>query len=203
MLLKRSFDFCLALLGLALLLPVFGLVALGIAVTMGRPVLFRQRRPGRNGEIFTIFKFRTMTTELDTAGNLLPDADRLTGIGRFLRVTSLDELPQLWHVLTGEMSLVGPRPLLPQYLDRYSPEQKRRHDMRPGITGLAQVKGRNGVTWEERLGLDVRYVDNWSFWLDVKIIFLTAWTVIRRDGISQEGQATMTEFMGSHGSEVA
>jgi sugar transferase EpsL len=203
MVLKRSIDFGLALLGLVLLLPVFGIVAIGIAVTMGRPVLFRQRRPGRNSEIFNILKFRTMTTEQDTAGNLLPDADRLTGVGKLLRSTSLDELPQLWHVLTGEMSLVGPRPLLPQYLDRYSPEQKRRHEVRPGITGLAQVKGRNGVTWEERLRLDVWYVDNWSFWLDLKIVFLTAWTVIRRDGISQEGEATMTEFMGSRHSEVA
>ena len=201
--LKRVLDFSVALLALVVLLPVFAGVAAAIVITMGRPVLFRQARPGRHGTIFNILKFRTMTGERDADGDLLPDGARITGFGQLLRSTSLDELPQLWHVLTGEMSLVGPRPLLPRYLARYSPEQFRRHDVRPGITGLAQVKGRNAISWDERFRLDVWYVDNWSLWLDLEVIALTIWAVIRRDGISEQGQATMTEFMGGNGHGTA
>lgn len=160
-------------------------------------MLFRQMRPGLHGEPFTLYKFRTMTDARDADGNLLPDAQRLTRFGRFLRSTSLDELPELWNVLKGDMSLVGPRPLLMQYLERYTPEQKRRHEVRPGITGWAQVNGRNAITWEEKFALDVWYVDNQSLWLDLRILMLTVWKVLRREAISQAGNATMTEFMGT------
>ena len=163
---------------------------------LGSPVLFRQRRPGLHGKPFTIYKFRTMTDARDAQGKLLPDAERLTPFGRFLRSASLDELPELFNVLKGDMSLVGPRPLLMQYLDRYTPEQMRRHEVKPGITGWAQVNGRNAITWEQKFALDVWYVDNKSLGLDGKIILLTLWKILKREGISQPGQATMEEFMG-------
>ena len=195
---KRLLDVTLALAALAFLLPFIGLIALLVRTQLGTPVLFRQQRPGLRGRPFTIFKFRTMTDMRDEQGNLRPDAERLTPFGRFLRGASLDELPELWNVLRGDMSLVGPRPLLMQYLERYSPEQARRHEVRPGITGWAQVNGRNALTWEQKFALDVWYVDNLSFWLDLKIIALTAWKILKREGISQPGQATMKEFMGTH-----
>jgi lipopolysaccharide/colanic/teichoic acid biosynthesis glycosyltransferase len=170
---------------------------MAIRWNLGSPVLFRQIRPGKYGLPFEFIKFRTMSNQRDAAGNLLPDAERLTGLGRFLRATSLDELPQLWNVLRGELSVVGPRPLLMDYLPRYSPEQARRHEVMPGITGWAQVNGRNALTWEEKLKLDVWYVDHWSLGLDIKILSLTIRKVIWRDGISQKGHATMPEFTGN------
>ena len=175
------------------------LIALAAAIRwkLGSPVLFRQQRPGLSGRPFWLLKFRTMTDARDAGGVLLPDAQRLTAFGRFLRGSSLDELPELINVLKGEMSLVGPRPLLMQYLDRYTPEQARRHEVRPGITGWAQVNGRNAITWEEKFKLDVWYVDNWSLWLDIKIIAMTIWKILKREGISQPGQATMEEFKGN------
>ena len=176
--------------------PVLGLVALGVSLTLGAPILFRQLRPGFHGEPFTLYKFRTMTDARNAQGNPLPDAERLTPFGRFLRSTSLDELPELLNVLRGDMSLVGPRPLLMQYVDRYTPEQARRHEVRPGITGWAQVNGRNTLTWEQKFALDVWYVDNLSLWLDMKIIVLTIWKIFKREGISQPGQVTAEEFMG-------
>ena len=194
---KRLFDLLLATPALLLLSPLLALLALLVRIKLGSPVLFRQLRPGLHGRPFTLYKFRTMTGARDAAGNLLPDAERLTPFGRFLRATSLDELPELWNVIKGDMSLVGPRPLLMQYLDRYTPEQARRHEVRPGITGWAQVNGRNALTWEQKFALDVWYVDNLSLWLDVKIILLTVWKILRREGISQPGQATAEEFMGS------
>jgi len=160
-------------------------------------VLFGQKRPGLHGQPFRIFKFRTMTDARAADGSPLPDEQRLTRLGRFLRASSLDELPELFNVLRGEMSLVGPRPLLMQYLERYSPEQSRRHDVLPGITGWVQVNGRNALTWEDKFRLDVWYVDHWSFWLDLKILFLTFSKVFKREGISQPGHATMEEFMGN------
>jgi lipopolysaccharide/colanic/teichoic acid biosynthesis glycosyltransferase len=168
-----------------------------IRVTMGAPVLFQQDRPGRNGEVFRVHKFRTMNGRTDAQGDLLPDRERLTRMGKLLRATSLDELPQLWNVLVGEMSLVGPRPLLVQYLERYSPRQARRHDVKPGITGWAQVNGRNAITWDKRLEMDVWYVENWSLLLDLRILLLTLKKVIVRDGISAPGEATVSEFMGA------
>ena len=194
---KRLFDLIAAAVGLVFALPVMGVVALLVRLKLGRPVLFRQQRPGLNGEIFTLRKFRTMRDAVDREGKALPDAERLTPFGRKLRSTSLDELPELFSVLSGKMSLVGPRPLLVRYLDRYSPEQMRRHEMRPGITGWAQVNGRNALSWEEKFALDVWYVDNWSFWLDLRILWRTVWNVVRREGISGGGEATMREFMGS------
>lgn len=194
---KRLFDVLLTSLGLIVLSPLLLLVALLVWVTLGTPILFKQQRPGYGGKPFTIYKFRTMTEERDAQGRLLSDAERLTPLGRFLRATSLDELPELVNVLRGEMSLVGPRPLLMQYLERYSPEQARRHEVLPGITGWAQVNGRNALTWEDKFRLDVWYVDHWSFWLDVKILLLTLIKVLRREGISQSGQATAEEFMGN------
>jgi sugar transferase EpsL len=172
-------------------------VAICVRLKLGSPVLFLQERSGLYGKPFTLIKFRTMTAARDATGVLLPDAERLTGFGLFLRNTSLDELPELWNVLRGDMSLVGPRPLLVQYLNRYTAEQMRRHEVRPGITGWAQVNGRNALSWEERFALDVWYVDHWSLWLDLKIIALTMLKILRREGISQPGQATMQEFMGS------
>jgi len=193
---KRTFDLALTIPSMVLLCPVFLMLATLVALLLGTPVLFRQQRPGLGGRPFWLLKFRTMTEARDARGNLLPDAARLTAFGRFLRATSLDELPELLNVLKGDMSLVGPRPLLMQYLDRYTPEQARRHEVRPGITGWAQVNGRNAITWEEKFKLDVWYVDNWSLWLDIKIIFMTVWKIFKREGISQPGQATMEEFMG-------
>lgn len=169
-------------------------LALMVRLILGKPVLFRQQRPGLHGRPFTIYKFRTMTEACDAHGNLLPDGERLTRFGRFLRGTSLDELPELFNVLKGDMSLVGPRPLLMQYLDRYTPEQARRHKVKPGLTGWSQVNGRNAISWEEKFRLDVWYVDNRSIWLDIKIILITAWMIIRREGINQPGQPTMEEF---------
>jgi lipopolysaccharide/colanic/teichoic acid biosynthesis glycosyltransferase len=194
---KRLFDLILTIPGLILLSPVLILLVLLVWLFHGWPVLFSQARPGYKGKLFHIYKFRSMTNARDKAGNLLPDADRLTPLGKFLRSSSLDELPELFNVLKGEMSWVGPRPLLVQYLERYSPEQARRHDVLPGITGWAQVNGRNAISWEEKFRLDVWYVDHWSLALDVKILFLTIWKVIQREGISQEGHATAEEFMGT------
>jgi sugar transferase EpsL len=194
---KRAFDLTTSLLLLLLFSPLLGLLALLVRLCLGSPVVFRQQRPGLYGKPFTIYKFRTMTDARDSQGNLLPDKQRLTLFGRFLRSTSLDELPELFNVLKGDMSLVGPRPLMMQYLERYTPEQMRRHEVKPGITGWAQVNGRNAITWEQRFVLDVWYVDHCSLWLDLKIIALTAWKVLAREGISQPGQATMEEFMGT------
>ncbi|MGQ9768866.1 MAG: sugar transferase [Anaerolineae bacterium] len=193
---KRVLDVVLAGAALVVLSPVILIIALAIRLWMGPQVSFRQVRPGLYGRPFTLYKFRTMTDARDVQGNLLPDAERLTPLGRFLRATSLDELPELWNVLKGDMSLVGPRPLLMQYLDRYTPEQARRHEVRPGITGWAQVNGRNALSWEQKFALDVWYVDNLSLWLDLKIIALTVWKILKREGISQPGQATAEEFMG-------
>jgi sugar transferase EpsL len=173
-------------------------ISLVILIQIGRPVLFIQMRPGLNGKPFYMYKFRTMTDETDEQGNLLPDELRLTRLGKFLRSTSLDELPELFNVIKGDMSLVGPRPLLMQYLERYTPEQARRHEVKPGITGWAQINGRNAITWEEKFVLDVWYVDNWSLWLDMKILAMTLVKVFRREGISAEGEATMPEFMGNY-----
>jgi lipopolysaccharide/colanic/teichoic acid biosynthesis glycosyltransferase len=177
------------------LLPVVLLVALLTWLTVGRPVFFRQTRPGLGGKLFTLVKFRTMSDSYD-AGGLLSDESRITRLGAVLRRTSLDELPELWNVLKGDMSLVGPRPLLIEYLDRYTPQQARRHEVKPGITGLAQVSGRNALSWEDRLALDVWYVDHWSLWLDLKILARTVWQVSARRGISAPGHATMPEFKG-------
>jgi lipopolysaccharide/colanic/teichoic acid biosynthesis glycosyltransferase len=185
---KRAVDVVGAAVGLVVAAVPMAVIAVAIRVSMGRPVLFAQVRPGLGGEVFTLYKFRTMR-----AGSG-PDAERITRVGRFLRATSLDELPELWNVLRGDMSLVGPRPLLVEYLDRYSPEQARRHEVRPGITGLAQVSGRNASTWPERLALDVRYVDERSLGLDVRILARTVRAVLRREGISADGHATMPRF---------
>lgn len=194
---KRSFDFVVALLGLLILSPVLLLVSVLVRGLLGSPVLFCQTRPGLGGEPFTLYKFRTMSDERDSRGGLMSDERRLTSIGRALRATSFDELPELWNVLVGNMSLVGPRPLLMEYVPLYSSEQARRHIVRPGITGWAQINGRNSLTWEEKFSLDVWYVDNRSFWLDIKILIRTVSQVIRRDGISAAGAATMPRFTGS------
>lgn len=194
--LKRFFDIAASACGLLLLAPVIAIVAWQIRRKLGSPVLFRQVRPGLNGRPFKMIKFRTMRDAVDAAGNPLPDSERMTPFGSFLRSSSLDELPELWNVLKGDMSLVGPRPLLMEYLPLYSPEQYRRHETRPGVTGWAQVNGRNALSWDEKFKLDVWYVDNRSFWLDLKIIFLTIKKVIVRDGISAEGEATMAKFTG-------
>ena len=199
---KRIFDLLLAGLGLVILSPVLLLAAMLVRIYHGSPVIFTQKRPGFKGTPFHIYKFRTMTDARDKNGNPLPDSERLTRLGRFLRASSLDELPELFNVLRGEMSIVGPRPLLMQYLERYNPEQARRHDALPGITGWAQVNGRNALTWEDKFQLDVWYVDHWSLWLDIKIIFLTVWKVFKREGISQPGHATAEEFMGSPPSQI-
>ena len=185
-----------ALLLLIPALPVMGVVALLIRWKLGSPVLFRQERPGLHGRIFTIYKFRTMSNERNENGELLPDEQRLKGVGKALRSLSLDELPQLLNVAKGEMSFIGPRPLLPEYLELYSPEQARRHEVRPGITGWAQVNGRNALNWPQRLALDVWYVDHLSFWVDLKIVFLTVWKVFKKEGVSAEGHVTMEKFRG-------
>jgi len=192
--LKRVFDIVVSAVALTVLAPVMGLIALLVWRTMGRPVLFRHVRPGLHGKPFVMYKFRTMRDLRDAEGKLLPDEARLTPFGRWLRTTSLDELPELVNVLRGEMSLVGPRPLLMEYLERYTPEQARRHEVKPGITGWAQIHGRNNLSWDERFKLDVWYVDNWSLWLDVKILWRTLWMVLRREGISAQGHATMPRF---------
>ena len=193
---KRLFDIAVSTVALVLLSPVMLLVALMVRSKLGSPVLFRQVRPGLHGKPFTLVKFRTMRDAHDRRGRPLPDEERLTSFGRTLRSTSLDELPELWNVLTGDMSLVGPRPLLMQYLERYSPEQSRRHDVRPGLTGWTQVKGRNALNWPEKLMLDIWYVDNRSFLLDLRIMAMTVRQLFARQGISHEGSETMPEFMG-------
>jgi lipopolysaccharide/colanic/teichoic acid biosynthesis glycosyltransferase len=193
---KRIFDLCVALLALFLLSPLFFVIAIFVRLFLGGPILFRQSRPGLQGRCFTLFKFRTMKEICGPNGEGLPDAERLTPFGRFLRSTSLDELPELLNVIRGEMSLVGPRPLLPQYLDRYTPEQMRRHWVKPGITGWAQINGRNSLDWQQKFALDLWYVEHHSFSLDVRILARTIWQVLRRDGIAQEGHATMPEFLG-------
>lgn len=194
---KRIFDLVATLSGLFLVLPLGLILTLLVRQMLGSPVLFRQTRPGRGGRPFTMYKFRTMTDARDASGILLPDEQRLTVLGRFLRSSSLDELPELINVLKGEMSLVGPRPLLMEYLPLYSAEQSRRHEVLPGITGWAQVNGRNAISWDEKFSLDVWYVDNRSFWLDLKILWMTLYKVFKREGISQEGQATMERFRGN------
>ncbi|QJB55888.1 sugar transferase [Pseudodesulfovibrio sp. zrk46] len=194
---KRLFDLVVTLTALSLLWPVILLVALLVRIKLGGPVLFRQTRPGLHGKPFEIIKFRTMKDAVGPDGKPLPDCDRLTKFGRLLRSTSLDELPELWNVLKGEMSLVGPRPLLMQYLDRYTPRQARRHEMRPGITGWAQVNGRNAISWDDKFELDVWYIDNQSVILDLKILWMTVGSVFRREDVCQPGHATMEEFMGS------
>lgn len=198
-LLKRILDVVGASFALLAFGPLMLYVALRIWREMGSPVLFRQVRPGLQGKPFVMYKFRTMTEERDTEGRLLPDEKRLTPLGKFLRQYSLDEFPEFINVLKGEMSLVGPRPLLMEYLERYTPEQARRHEVKPGITGWAQVNGRNALSWEEKFKLDVWYVDNWNLLLDLKILFLTLVKVLRREGISAEGHATMPEFKGTKG----
>lgn len=194
---KRVLDVVGSAVGLLLLSPVLIAVSVMIRKQLGSPVLFRQTRPGRNGEPFDMVKFRTMRDAVDADGRPLPDAERLTRLGRILRASSLDELPELWNVLKGDMSLVGPRPLLMEYLPLYSPEQARRHEVRPGITGWAQINGRNAISWDDKFALDVWYVDNRSLWLDLRIIWLTIRKVIKRDGISAAGEATMPKFTGS------
>jgi lipopolysaccharide/colanic/teichoic acid biosynthesis glycosyltransferase len=194
---KRLFDIFAAICGLLFLTPVIVIVTWKIRNKHGSPVLFRQTRPGKDGKPFEIIKFRTMRDARDAEGNSLPDAERMTPFGQFLRSTSLDELPELWNVLKGDMSLVGPRPLLMEYLPLYSEEQYRRHEVRPGVTGWAQVNGRNAISWEEKFKLDVWYVDNRSFWLDLKILLLTVKKVLIRDGIAGEGEVTMSKFTGS------
>ncbi|MBI3159692.1 MAG: sugar transferase [Chloroflexi bacterium] len=194
---KRLLDLALSLLSAPVTLPLLLLTALLVRLIHGAPALFAQARPGYKGQPFTLYKFRTMADRRDAQGRPLPDAERLTAFGRFLRAASLDELPELWNVLRGEMSLIGPRPLLMQYLERYIPEQARRMDVLPGITGWAQVNGRNNVSWEIKFELDVWYVDHWSLWLDVKILFLTLWKVVRREDINEPGNATAREFMGT------
>ncbi len=191
---KRVFDLGATLIAIIFLSPLLAVLALMGRVILGKPVFFRQQRPGLHGQPFIIYKFRTMTEARNANGDLLPDGERLTRFGKFLRSTSLDELPELFNVLKGDMSLVGPRPLLMQYLDRYTPEQARRHEVKPGLTGWSQVNGRNAISWEEKFKLDVWYVDNWSIWLDIKIILITVWMIIRREGINQPGQPTMGEF---------
>jgi lipopolysaccharide/colanic/teichoic acid biosynthesis glycosyltransferase len=194
---KRAFDIVVASAAMLMLCPLLLLIAIIVRINLGSPVLFRQKRPGLHGVPFLIYKFRTMNDRKDAMGNFLPDADRLTPFGRFLRSASLDELPEIINVLRGEMSLVGPRPLLMEYLPLYSPAQARRHELKPGITGWAQVNGRNAITWEEKFKLDVWYVDNHSFLLDCRILWMTLAKVFGREGISEQGQATMSRFTGS------
>ena len=196
---KRLFDLALTIPAVLVLAPVLAFLALLVRVKLGAPVLFRQTRPGFRGEPFTIYKFRTMTDARGADGELLPDSERLTAFGKFLRSSSLDELPELYNVLHGDMSLVGPRPLLMAYLPLYSAEQARRHDIPPGITGWAQVNGRNAVSWPEKFALDLWYLEHGSLWIDVKIIALTFWKVIARDGINQEGHTTAPRFRGEEG----
>lgn len=195
-LIKYILDRFVAAIALLFFSPIILIIAIAIYFCMGYPVIFTQPRPGKNARIFNFYKFRTMTNERDAEGNLFPDEKRLTPFGQFLRKTSLDELPQLWNVLKGDMSFVGPRPLLVSYLDRYTPEQARRHQVKPGITGLAQIKGRNAIGWEKKFNLDVWYVDNWSLWLDVKICFITVFKVLEQHEIDQKGHISSEEFKG-------
>ncbi len=195
---KRLFDLVITLPGILILFPVMLVIAVLVWFTHGWPIFFRQARPGYRGKIFVLTKFTTMRNTRAPDGNLLPDSERLTALGKLLRSTSMDELPELFHVAVGQMSLVGPRPLLVKYLPLYSPEQMRRHDVLPGITGWAQINGRNAIRWDVKFRLDIWYVDHWSLWLDVKILVLTAWKVIQREGISEPGQATAREFDGKN-----
>jgi len=197
LLFKPLLDFTFASVGLLVLSPIFILTTIALAIANNGKPFFFQKRPGKNGRIFSIIKFKTMNDKKDAAGNLLSDAERLTAVGKFIRKTSLDEIPQLLNVLKGDMSLIGPRPLLPEYLPLYNDFQKRRHEVKPGITGWAQVNGRNAISWEDKFNYDVWYVDNMSFWLDIKILFLTVKKVVFKEGINQEGQATMEFFKGS------
>ncbi len=194
---KRVFDILVSSLLLIILIPVLLILTLIIYLNLGLPIIFKQLRPGWKSIPFNILKFRSMLPASTETINIQEDHKRITPMGKFIRSSSLDELPELWNVLIGEMSLVGPRPLLMSYLDRYTPEQNRRHDTKPGITGWAQVNGRNSLRWEDKFKMDVWYVDNWTFWLDIKILFMTLWKVIRREGISQEGEATAKEWMGN------
>ena len=194
---KRLFDFSLATLGILLASPILLIVALLVRIFHGTPIFFKQQRPGYKGIPFFIYKFRTMTNRTAPDGSLLPDAERVTRFGHLLRATSLDELPELFNILRGEMSLVGPRPLLMQYLPLYNAEQIRRHDVLPGITGWAQINGRNNISWDEKFQLDLWYVDHWSFWLDIKILWLTFAKVFKREGVSMDGEATTKYFEGN------
>ena len=197
-LIKSFLDKSAAAIALLIFSPLILIIAIAIYRQMGSPIIFVQPRPGKDGKIFQFYKFRTMTDGKDAVGNLLPDEVRLTPLGKWVRETSVDELPQLWNILKGDMSFVGPRPLLVRYLDRYTPEQARRHEVKPGITGWAQVNGRNAISWEEKFNYDVWYIDNWSLWLDLKILFLTVLKVLQRQGINQPGRATMEEFKGNY-----
>jgi len=194
---KRLFDIISSAAGLIVISPLLVVLAVLVRLKLGSPILFRQQRPGLGGKAFVIYKFRTMTDQRDASGNLLPDEQRLPAFGRFLRSTSFDELPELLNVLKGDMSIVGPRPLMMKYLSRYATEQVRRHEVKPGITGWAQINGRNAISWEDKFKLDVWYVDNWTLWLDVKIILKSIWMVVTKQGITQQGRATMDEFMGT------
>ena len=196
-LIKRMLDLLLSGIALLLLSPVYLVVAVLVRVKLGSPVLFSQERPGKNEKVFRMYKFRSMTDERDAEGKLLPDEIRLTHFGAMLRATSLDELPELWNIFKGEMSIVGPRPLLVKYLPRYNDRQRHRHDVRPGLTGWAQVNGRNAISWKQKFEYDIEYVEKESFWFDVKILFMTVGKVLYRSGISQEGNVTMEEFMGN------
>lgn len=197
MFIKRLFDIIVSALALIMLLPVFLIVMLLVRIKLGSPVFFRQVRPGKDGKPFEMIKFRTMLNAYDEYGKPLPNDQRMTSFGRKLRSTSLDELPELWNVFIGDMSLVGPRPLLMEYLPLYTAEQARRHDVRPGVTGWAQVNGRNSLSWEEKFELDIWYVENQSFWLDIKILFMTVFKVFKRDGIAHEGNVAMPRFKGT------
>ncbi|PZV19580.1 MAG: UDP-galactose phosphate transferase [Pseudanabaena sp.] len=195
-LIKWGLDRIAAAIAILIFSPILLTVAILIFIRMGSPIVFTQQRPGKNGNIFTFYKFRTMNNRRDSNGNLLPDLERISTLGKFLRQTSLDELPQLWNVLKGDKSFVGPRPLLVEYIERYSPEQFRRHDVLPGITGWAQVNGRNSISWSEKFKLDAWYVNNWTLGLDLKILFLTLWKVIKKDGINKSDREIMEIFMG-------
>lgn len=196
-LIKALVDRLLSAIALIILSPFILVLAIAIYFTMGSPVIFSQLRGGKNNTTFTFYKFRTMTDERDREGNLLPDMQRLTPLGHFLRQTSLDELPQLWNILRGDMSFVGPRPLIAVYLERYTPEQARRHAVSPGITGWAQINGRNSISWEEKFQLDLWYIDRWSLWLDLKILLQTVTKILTKEGVDEDQNTTMTEFMGT------
>ncbi|MBW4633788.1 MAG: sugar transferase [Iphinoe sp. HA4291-MV1] len=196
-LIKFVLDRFVAAIALLVFSPVMLVLAIAVYFQIGRPIFYTEARPGKGSHIFKFYKFRSMTNNRDSQGKLLPDDQRITAVGYFLRKTSLDELPQLWNVLKGEMSFVGPRPLHARYLERYTPEQARRHEVKPGITGWAQINGRNSISWEKKFQLDVWYVDHWSLWLDLKILILTIWKVIKKEGISQQGYIAMEEFRGT------
>ena len=200
---KRILDIISSLLAIIILSPLLAVTAVLVKTKLGSPVLFKQERPGKDEKIFTLMKFRTMTDERDENGELLPDEVRLTKFGKFLRSTSIDELPELFNILKGDMSVIGPRPLLVEYIPRYNEHQHRRHEVRPGLSGWAQVNGRNSISWEEKFDLDVEYVDNYSFAMDVKILFMTVLNVLKKEGISSETSATMEVFMGTPGREEA